>query len=176
MAREYNSWDMEAGTRARMAEGYKSSAYGDLPPGSDVNAIVDRVGKQELIQRLAGTTDKKDRAYKSARDKVTRWEKGTRNPNKDAQSRMSAIMEDKRRQEMRNAGRVNVKVKGEYRFSSGTWDYVEAPLTGPALEDFMSAMERGDYEMATQIVAEEYGVDPGDIEGMEGFEGVDMDW
>lgn len=176
MPREYNSWDINPKANDKMVKSSEDAMYKDVGNGSDVSEVVDRVGKQELINRLAGTTDKKTRAYKSARDKVQRWVKGSRNPRKDNAARMRAMMEEKRRAEIAATGQVNVKIKADFRFSSGKWDYVQAPLTGDALTDYLSAMERGDVEMATQIVAEQYGIDPNDIEGFDGFEGIDMDW
>lgn len=174
--RDYEHWDVNPGQHDKLQKGTDGALYNGVAEGNNPRDVINQVGKQALIERMAGTTDKKSRAYKSARDQVQRWNKGSRKPSKANQGRLRAIAEEARRSAVSALGKMFVKIAATFRFSSGTWDYVQADLTGDALSDYLAAVERGDYEMATQIVAEEYGIDPGDIEGFDDFGGVEMDW
>jgi hypothetical protein len=173
---EYSPWDMTDQTRAALGQQRETSMYSGLPGGSDVEGIVSQVGRDRLIEAMSGTTDRSSREWKNARDNLSRWRRGARNPSQASRDRLRGAAETNRRQEIRQTGRAHVRVDAEIRTSSKRWGYADADLTGPALEDFLAASAAGNDELATQIVFDAYGLDPEFVLGIDGVSGFDITW
>src|ERR1700722_11363319 len=103
MAGDYPDWDMSDETRAQLSAGLDGALYAGVPGGGDVDAIIEHVGKDRLLQAMSGTTDKRSREWKNARDNLSRWRRGARTPSKESQDKMRGAAEDKRRGEVRDA-------------------------------------------------------------------------
>lgn len=178
MAGDYPDWDMSDQTRAQLRAGLDGALYAGVPGGDDVDAVVEHVGKDQLLQAMSGTADKSSREWKNARDNLSRWRRGARTPNRESQDKMRAAAEDKRRGEVRDARSVHVRYNATFRTSPPKkWvGYADADLTGSQLDDFLAAQAGGDSELAAQIVADAYGLDPEFVLGIEDLEGFDIQW
>jgi len=177
MAGDYPDWDMSDDTRAQLHAGLDGALFNGVPGGGDVDAVIEHVGRDRLLQAMSGTTDKRSREWKNARDNLSRWRRGARTPSKESQDRMRAAAEDKRRGDVRDARSVHVRYTATFITSKKPWDgYADADLTGPQLDGFLAAQANGDDELAAQIVADAYGLDPEFVLGIEGLSGFEIQW
>jgi hypothetical protein len=174
--RRYPAWDMDDDARRELSEHMNAGMYSGVPPGDAIEGIVGQVGKDPLIAMLSGTTDRSTRQWKNARDNLSRWRRGARHPKPASQQRLRAAAESNRRSAIRSTGRAHVRVEATFRTSKNVWGYADCDLTGPALDDFLSAREAGDDELAAQIVSEGYGLDPAFVLGLGGVTGFEMTW
>jgi hypothetical protein len=163
-------------TRAELTHRMDEGLYAGLPGGAAVEDIVAQAGRDSVIEQLSGTTDRSSRAWKNARDNLSRWRRGARHPSQVSQQGLRSAAEASRRGEIRAAGRAHVRVSATVRTSSKTWGYADADLTGPVLDDFVAAREAGNDELAAQIVFDAYGLDPDMIVSLEGVEGFEISW
>lgn len=161
MPRGYPDWDMSDGTADRIGRELASEVYRGVPPGTDSVAAERQIGREELTARLAGTTDRSARAWKTARDNLTRWRSGRRVIGPRNAARLRAAVEAARRDRIREARSVNVTVTASWQTSRTAWiGKAVADLTGEDLADFLTALEQRDFVGAVQIAAEAYGLDP----------------
>ena len=79
-------WDMDDNTRRALSEQLDAALFGDVPGGGDVEAVVEQVGRDRLLEAMSGTTDQGTREWKNARDNLSRWRRGARRPNPESQS------------------------------------------------------------------------------------------
>lgn len=179
MARDYEQWDMSDDTRRQLGESIESGAYSGAPEARDaqgVQAMQDELGREELTRRLSGTDDKRSRAWKSARDSLSRWRSGRRAVSSQAAGRLQGASRAFWRLGMRQRGSVHVDLTVTVRTSRTSWTGVmSADLTGGALEDYLDALEAGNFEGVAQVVADNYGLDPEYIESVESVHGFEQD-
>lgn len=175
MAGQYENWRMSSATRDSARGQLERSLYRGVPEGTDIHGAESQIGRQRLIEEMAGTTDKQSRAWKTARDTLTRWRNGTRGIGPKNAAKVRKIAEGERR---RRASRrpVHVTITGDFKTSGSRWrnGQMRAGLTGSASSDLMDAIEAGDSELAMQIAMDEYGLDPDRVEGIEHLEGIEM--
>jgi hypothetical protein len=176
MAREYPPWDMTDPTRARLSAGMDEAMYSGVPAGDDIEGIIGAVGRDAVIASFAGTTDKSTREWRNARDRVSRYRRGARSIRGSAREHLSGVAQGARRREIGQARIVHVRVEATFRTSSKTWGYADAYLTGPDRDDFLTARDAGDDELAMKIAMEAYGLDPEFVLGVDDFGGFDIDW
>ncbi|WP_028935540.1 hypothetical protein [Pseudonocardia spinosispora] len=161
MPRGYPDWDMSGETEDRIARELAAEVYRGVPPGTDSVAAERQVGREELTARLAGTSDRSSRAWKTARDNLTRWRSGRRAIGPRNAAKLRAAVEAARRDRIRESRVVNVTITANWQTSRTAWiGKAVADLTGEDLADFLTALEQRDYVGALQIAAEAYGLDP----------------
>jgi hypothetical protein len=177
MAGDYPDWDMSDETRRELRGQLDDALLGGVPDGADVEGIIDHVGRDGLLQAMSGTTDKRSREWKNARDNLSRWRRGARTPSQESRDKMRGAAEAKRRGDVRASGRAHVRYTATFTTSKKPWQgYADADLTGPQLADFLAAQEAGDSELAAQIVSEAYGLDPEFVLGIDGLSGFEIQW
>jgi hypothetical protein len=157
---EYSPWEMDPQVRQDLAASMDAGMYTGVPEGAAVEDVVSQVGRDRLIEMMSGTTDRRSREWKNARDNLSRWRRGARHPGAASQRRLRDAATTTRRDEIRQTGRAHVKLNATVHTSSKVWGYADADLTGPDLDDFLAAREAGDDELAAQIVFDAYGMDP----------------
>ena len=177
MARDYPAWDMDDNTRRELGEGLDGALYQGVPAGEDVEAIVAEVGRDRLLEAMSGTTDKRSREWKNARDNLSRWRRGARRPSEASRRQLRGAAEAQRRAQVQARGHAHVRFNATFRTSKKPWQgYADADLTGSDLDDFLAAQAAGDSELAAQIVADAYGLDPEFVLGIEGPSGFEISW
>ncbi len=177
MAREYDRWDMDDSTRRALNEQLNASLFGDVPGGGDVEAVVEQVGRDRLLEAMSGTTDRGTREWKNARDNLSRWRRGARRPGAASQAKLRGAAETRRRDDVRSSGRAHVRFNATFKTSKKPWQgYADADLTGSDLEDFLAAQAAGDDELAAQIVTDAYGLDPEFVLRIDDISGFDIQW
>lgn len=154
-----SQWDVSDRARQQLTDQMRQAMYG--APG-------DTAGRRERAMQMAGTRDTRSRAYKSARDRLGRWSKGQRKPNKASLRRLT---------DQRTKGGRGIKVSITATFTTSKTKWTGKPtayLSGDALDDFQGAIAQGDSVLAVQILANEYGNSFGDavsaMEDPQGFE------
>jgi hypothetical protein len=177
MAGDYPDWDMEEATRAALRDQLDDALLAGVPAAGDVEGIVAYVGRDQLLEAMSGTSDKASREWKNARDRLSRYRRGARSPDQANQAAMRAAAEARRRQEVRERRRATVRYSATFTTSKKPWDgYADADLTGPALDDFLDAQAAGDGELAAQIVADAYGLDPEFVISISDVSGYTIRW
>jgi len=153
-------WNIPGTVRRKIADTMERTLFGDRESQRDVTGQIEQVGKRELAMRMAGTRDTRSRAYKSARDSLTRWGRGARSPSGKSLDRVAGAGRSFRADQFRDTGRLSVAMIGTFQTSRTDWQgAARAELTGGALDMFLGAVERGDAEMAARTVARAYGPD-----------------
>jgi hypothetical protein len=183
MPREFPEWEMSDDDRAELENRISGGMFGDLPgvpeTPEDVRRLQDRYGKDNLIAWLSGTTDKRTRAWKSARDGLSRRRTGRQGIGRLWRDKFRSAGRRGRTQAIGNRGQLHVTLVADIR-TSRHWDYgrpMDADLTGDQLGDYLEALEGGNFDHAAMIVAEAYGIDPDyivEIANISGFE-ADLD-
>ena len=177
MAREYEAWDMDDNTRQALNEQLNASLYRDVPGGGDIEAVVGQVGRDRLLEEMSGTTDRRSREWKNARDRLSRYRRGARRPNPENRAKIRGAAEAGRRDEIRGRGSAHVRFRATFTTSKKPWQgYADADLTGPDLTDFLDAQAAGDDELAAQIVTDAYGLGPEFVLGIDDISGFDIRW
>lgn len=165
------------GARADFTKQAADPLYGSLPAGSDVRGAVDAIGRRALAEQLAGTTDRKSRAYKNARDYVSRHLAGRRTRvNPEYQRKIERAVRSERKRELRAAGPITVAVTGTIRVSKQGryWTgNMRATLDGDALRDYLDALARDDGKEALGIVLDKYGLNPESVAEVRDITGVE---
>ena len=175
MARDYRPWTMSSDVRQGLGEKVSQALYGGIDSGN-VGGLIEQFGKPELASRIAGTTDKKSRAYRSARDSLTRWQRGSRRPSKANAAKLDVAAKGEKRAKIRAGGSAAVSMGAAVKTSKSSWTgRMTATLTGSALADFLDATGDGNYELAAQIVSDQYGLNPDYVEGLSGVNSFDLD-
>ncbi|HVW41007.1 MAG TPA: hypothetical protein VHC18_06630 [Amycolatopsis sp.] len=179
MPREFPEWEMTDATRQALNEQIGDRMFGGLPgipeTPEDVRQLQDRFGKDNLIQWLSGTADKSSRAWKSARDGLSRRRAGRTGIGRLWRDKFRTAGRRSRTQAVRGRGSLSVSLTANIR-TSRHWDYgrtMSADLSGDALNDYLEALEAGAFEQAAMVVAEAYGIDPDvivEIDNVTGFE------
>lgn len=173
MERGYPEWDTDEETDQTVDEGVNDGVYRGVPPGEDVAGSEAQIGREELTRRLAGTDDKSSRAWKTARDTLTRYRSGRRRVGARNAARIRQATQAARRDQIRAARRLHVEIAAGWQTSRTLWlGRAVADLTGADLEDFLAAVAAGDTMLAVQIVADTYGLDP---EFVMGIDDVDIE-
>lgn len=171
---------MEDETRQALSESLENELFAGIEvPSSpaEVRRMQDQFGKENLTAWLAGTTDKGSRAWKSARDGLSRRRSGRGGIGKLWRDKFRTAGRRARSSGIRSRGSLHVKLTADIT-TSRTTDYgrtMEADLTGSALEDYLDAIESGNYEQAAMINADAYGIDPDIIIGLQNISGFDTD-
>lgn len=184
MPREFPEWEMSDDDRRELEGMIDQGMFGDLPPvpesPEDVRRMQDTYGKENLIRWLSGTDDKRSRAWKSARDGLSRRRTGRQGIGKLWRDKFRTAGRRSRADALTSRGRLSVSLTADIR-TSRAWDYgrtMSAVLTGDDLTDYLSALQDGNYENAAMIVAEAYGIDPEvivEIANISGFESDALD-
>ena len=180
MPERYPGWDMSDEVRGDLSRhldaGMEAGLYAGVPPGDAIEELLRMLGRDRLVEALSGTTDKRSREWRNARDNLSRYRRGARRPQEATQQRMRAAAEEQRRAQVRTATRAHVRLNATFKTSRNTWGLAYTDLTGPDLEDFMAAREAGNDELAAQIVTDAYGLDPAFVLGLEGVSGFEITW
>jgi hypothetical protein len=133
------------------------------------------LGVRPLAEALAGTTDHNSRAYKSARDQLSRYARGGRKAAPARTDRLRGIAQRLRTQRLRAAGAAatiagNVTVNGsdnDTRFRVVSLDGGRR-LTGADLTPTLNLANRGDWEGAADAfqsaAARRWGFPPDAVE------------
>jgi hypothetical protein len=173
MERDYPDWDLDERAEELLDRGIRDQIYRGIPPGTDTVAAEAEIGRDELTARLAGTTDKSTRAWKTARDTLTRYRSGRRTPGPKNAARIREAIEAARRDRIRAARHARVDISAGWITSRTRWyGKAVADLTGDDLTDFIAAIEQDDMVLAVQIVADAYGLDPDYVMGLDISDGV----
>jgi hypothetical protein len=139
--------------------GSEKALYGDLPPGTDINAAADVIGRQKLAEQISGTTDHRSRKYKNARDYISRHVRGSRRTVKpEFSGRVSKALREDRRAELSSRGSMQVDIVADVRVSKRTWKNgkMKAQLTGEQLDEYLDALDRGDGNAAMAVFLDAY--------------------
>ncbi len=177
MARGYPGWDMDDDTERRIDQEVRGQVYEGVPPGTDSAAAEAQIGREELTARLAGTTDRTSRAWKSARDTLTRYRSGRRRVGPKNAARIRAATEAVRCDRIRASRVVNMTVTANWQTSRTAWiGKAVADLTGEDLTEFLAAVESGDTVGAVQILSDAYGLDPEFVQGINELGEIDIQW
>lgn len=178
MARDFEPWEMPDKVRAALDSGMRDGLYQGISrvrTPEDVQALQGQMGRERLTGLLAGTTDKRSREWKNARDNLRRYRTGARGL-KGGAPRLQGAAEQARRDRIRNLGTVHVTVRATIRTSRTEWDgKMDADLTGSDLVDFLEAAERGAWEPAAQVVIDAYGLDPDLVLEITALDSIDYD-
>lgn len=173
-----DEWEMSDQTRAQLHEQITSEMFGqisDPQSPADVRAMQDRYGKENLTAWLAGTRDKSSRAWKSARDGLSRRRTGRGGIGKLWRDKFRTAQRRAQSDRVRSRGSLSVTLTADVLVSS-RWDYgrpMYASLSGGELEDYLAALEAGNLEQAAMVVAESYGLP--EIVSIENVSGFDSD-
>lgn len=153
------------GARAQFMQANETALYGGLPAGSDISQASAAVGKQRLAEMLSGTTDKKSRSYKTARDYISRHLAGRRSKViPEFEQKITRALRANRRTAIRQAGSITAKIVGEIQVSKKAWGKggtaaMSATLSGTELDRYIDALDRGDGNSAMGIFLDAYGID-----------------
>lgn len=179
MPRQFPEWEMSDEDRQALREQIEGGMFGDLPDvpqtPEDVRRLQDRYGRDNLVAWLSGTTDRSSRAWKSARDGLSRRRSGRTGIGRQWRDKFRTAGRRGRAAGIQARGRLSVSLTADIR-TSRTWDYgrtMSADLTGGDLQDYLDALQSGAYEQAAMIVADAYGIDPDvilEITNISGFE------
>lgn len=178
MPRNWPEWDMNDETRQALNQGIESELFGDQPEPSnadDVQALQNQYGRERLTEWLAGTNDRKSRAWKSARDGLSARRAGRRGIGSAWRDRFRSAARQGRADKIRQRGSLFVSITADIRTSRAT-DYgrtMKADLTGSALDDYLNAAQEGNHVQASMIVADAYGLDPEFIVEIDNITGID---
>lgn len=159
-------WNLSSEVKGKLDEKIKGSVYRDVPQ-DDIHAAEAKYGKEELAYRMSGTRDKKTRAYKSARDRLTRIRSGkVRSPKASTVGSVNRAARKAKTDELRKRSSIDVSCVADVKTSRTTWERgnIKATLSGEELEQFLAALDEGDQEAALQVMCDEYGLDPDYVE------------
>jgi hypothetical protein len=144
-----------------------------------MNRLVNKAGgRDRLAMRLAGTDDKKSRAYKSQRDYISRIVRGGRGIGKGKASILSkaarTMAADKVRQK---TGPTKVKIAATWKISSTEWNgAATGEFTGEERETLASLIESGDHDAILDMVTNKYGEEFAEqMLDVIDFEGIEID-
>jgi hypothetical protein len=135
-------------------------------------------GKDRLAARLAGTSDKSSRAYKSQRDYISRVLRGGRGIGRDKAGKLSAearqMAADKVR---RKVTPPKVKIAATWKMSKTEWHgAATAEFTGEERETLAGLIESGDSDAILDMVASKYGEDfAANVFDVTDFEGIEIE-
>ncbi|MGW0008087.1 hypothetical protein ACWDT6_30240, partial [Nocardia grenadensis] len=154
---EYEEWYVPPAVLEDLEDKMGQAVFGDLV-GGEVSAAVEALGKRELAFLLSGASSTKDRAYKNARDNLSRYLRGTRKPRADWKAKMTGITRAWRIKQIRDRGRLSVRAVVTLVTSKKPWTGpVSDVLSGRYLRQFVDAVEAGDAVGALQTLTESYG-------------------
>lgn len=148
------------GVRKAFMDKSNEQIYGGLPAGTDIGAAADRVGKQRLAEQLSGTTDRKSRKYRNARDYISRHLGGRRRSvSPEFQGRVSKVLQGERRRDLSRTG-MRVEVVADVKVSSKVWKRgrMTANFDPAQTAEYLDALERGDGREAMSMIMTEYGM------------------
>lgn len=179
MPREFPEWEMSDDDRRQLSARAEGGLWGGLPEvpetPEEVRRLQDRYGRDNLVAWLSGTTDRKSRAWKSARDGLSRRRAGRTGIGPQWRNKFQTASRRGRSGRVRGRGSLHVSLTADIR-TSRTWDYgrtMTADLTGADLDEFLQAVEENRYEDAATIVADNYGLSSDfilEIANVSGFE------
>jgi hypothetical protein len=134
--------------------------YGDLPAGSDIAGAADKIGRQRLAEQLSGTTDRKSRKYRNARDYISRHVRGARRTVKsEFEGKVAGLLRNDRRAEIRQRGSMRVEIRADVQVSKKVWKgLMRKDLTGSQVNDYLDALERDDGNEAMSVFLDAYGI------------------
>lgn len=144
-------------------QGFQSAAESafaqDLPPGTDIRAAVDRIGKRELAEHISGTNDHSSREYKNARDYISRHLRGSRRTVTGAHAeRIEDALRENELDRLRNREELHVEIEADITVSKRTWHgRMKTDLRGAALRDYIDAVENGRGREAMSVFLDQYG-------------------
>lgn len=198
MPRDYPEWDMSDETRqalhghleegqraAREAAEEEAMLIRSADP-ADIEAVIGQVGRDRLLEALAGTPDRGSRQWENARHNLSRWRRGVHSP--DAAHRgvikrqtAAAVRRARaRHRQLPERGRkAHVRLSATFRTSDRRrpWTGVaDAYLTGEDIDDFRAALAGGDDVLAAQITSDAYGLDPDFVLGLDDVSGFAITW
>jgi hypothetical protein len=148
------------GAKQQFMRGNEQALYGNLPQGSDIGQASNVMGKQALAEKLAGTTDKKSRKYRNARDYISRHLGGRRRSvNPDYERKVTGVLRGNKRESVRGRGNLTVSIAGEIKVSSKTWKgKMSKTLDASETRAYLDAIDKGDGNEAMGIFLEAYGI------------------
>lgn len=164
------------GAKSGLREHMEETTFRDVNPG-DVAGLVAQMGKRQLAERMAGTTDRSSRAYKNARDNISRWMRGARTPRAAATTqRLEKAARAGKLDELRQRSSLRVSARADVTVSKRKWSngQMEAFLEGGALATYLDALENGDHAGALGVVMDEYGLDPDMVASIDAIHGFEM--
>ena len=165
--------DMSPETREELSA-MDDAVVGEVPEGTDLAAIEESVGRQELTARMAGTTDRGSRAWKSARDALTRWRSGRRGIGGRSAARLrqaarGAAVDSRRGQPLSVSASVSMRVSSRWWAGSAA-----ATLTGGDADAFLDALANGDHETAAGVFLEDGYLNGQSIAELGSFDGFEF--
>jgi hypothetical protein len=174
-------WDVYEEAAEAATIHFTAALYGGIPQrfhsGRDVVQLEGMIGKTEVTRILAGTDDKKSKAWKSAQRQQQRYRRGERGVKSIAAGK-AAQLKAAARQWARSAflkldGPLDVTVSVKWLISRDVKKSTPtAMLTGDALTAFKAAVLGGKYIRAIQIVTWEWGLDPHEVAELRAVYGV----
>src|SRR5699024_9156455 len=180
MPRQYPEWDMSDEARQSLNNKASSAHFAGVPePQSpaDIRAMQDRYGKDQLIEWLSGTDDKSSRAWKSARDGLSRRRNGRGGIGQVWRQKFQTAGRKAATSGIRAQGSLSVTLTADVRVSS-RWHRgrpMYASLSGNDLNDYLDALESGNIEGAAMVVADSYGIPPESITELDNISGWETD-
>jgi soluble lytic murein transglycosylase-like protein len=175
--RDYSPWEMEPEIRESLDTAMRDGTYpglGEIRTREGIQRLEAQHGRQALTAQLAGTVDKSSRAWKNARDNLSRWRSGRRSISAGSASKVATGVKNLLGSRYRDSGSLNVELYVTVTTSRTSWTgKMAADLTGADLEDYLSACEQGQWEQAAMIVADAYGLDPEYILSIDDVHGFD---
>lgn len=180
MPRAYPEWDMSDESRQSLNEKANAAHFAAAPDPqtpADIRAMQDRYGKNQLIEWLSGTADKASRAWKSARDGLSRRRSGRGGIGKLWRQKFQTAGRKAATRGLRAQGSTNVTITADVKVSS-KWDRgrpMYASLSGSELSDYLDALESGNIEAAAMVVADSYGIPPESITELDNISGWETD-
>jgi hypothetical protein len=180
VTREYPEWEMSDEARQQLNDKITGEHFAGLEEPqtpADVRRLQDEYGRENLTAWLAGTTDRSSRAWKSARDGLSRRRTGRQGIGKLWRDKFRTAGRRGRTSGIRAHGALNVRLTADVKVST-KWDRqrpMSATLTGSDLADYLDALESGNVEQAAMVVADAYGIPPEAITELDNISGFESD-
>lgn len=174
-------WDVTDKAIEDMGREFPTALYGGIPrnvsTGADVVRLEQMIGKAEVTRILAGTDDRKSKAWKSAlrqQQRYRRGERGVKGIAADRSEKLTTAARNAARNRFVGApGPLNVRISVRWVISRDSKKSTpEAPLAGEALAAFKTAVTGGQYVRAIQIVTWAWGLDPSEVVELQAVHGV----
>lgn len=110
--------------------------------------------KRALAERMAA---ERGISFKSARDTITRYERGQRKPAARNESRTKAAVRTQQVRSILDRRRIGIKLNGTFVVSTKPWKgQIKLDLSGQAKDDFVQAMNDGNTDKAISIILNKY--------------------
>lgn len=147
----------------RVAQQQLNKLY-DTPSIQDMLQYVNG-SKKDLAERLSGTNDTKSRAYKNARDDISRWLRGARKPGKDTKVKFDSIVEKDRLNFTRNPSHdMRISINGTIGYADNirtrTLNFtIRAEVFNQIMEEALTNPSRAYRDLMSEYFEQPLGTD-----------------